>query len=179
MKFRKCMVVLILLGIFLCGLGTGIGFAEYSGLEYAGHVELTGDGEKTQRLVWEVDAEEYERLSPYFYWDDYNVEVIKDRSVPRDEVWFDVTCSDTFGNAWLTETAEYKDFDNDDWKMASVSLYQNDSAGFEDRMRLTMKVRDQILGELKEGKFSTYELRYSSEIEIRIHPDNYEKLELP
>ncbi len=178
MRFRKCMVVLILLGIFLGGLGTGIGFAEYSGLEYEGHVELAGEEKKTQRLIWEVDAGEYEQLHPYFYWDDYDVEVTEDRTVPRDEVWFDITCSEAFGEAELGPTEEYQHTGNGTWKEAVVNVCQHGSMGFEEQMRMAVSVRDQFLEELKEGKFSTYDFRSYSEIKIRIHPNNYEKLEL-
>ena len=57
-------------------------------------------------------------------------------------------------------------------------MCQHGSMGFEEQMRMAVSVRDQFLEELKEGKFSTYDFRSYSEIKIRIHPNNYEKLEL-
>ena len=78
----------------------------------------------------------------------------EDRTVPRDEVWFDITCSEAFGETELGPTEEYQHTGNGTWKEAVVNVCQHGSMGFEEQMRMAVSVRDQFLEELKEGKFS-------------------------
>ena len=63
MRFRKFMVILTLAGIFLAGIGTGVGFVEFCGFEYQGNVVLGKENTEETRLVWELGSHRFIRIS--------------------------------------------------------------------------------------------------------------------
>ncbi|MFR8549076.1 MAG: hypothetical protein ACLVEV_10705 [Lachnospiraceae bacterium] len=178
MTFRKSMAVLILFGVLLTGIGAGIGFAEYSEMEYQGHVSLAGEEMQTKHLVWELGTEKYDTLRPYLYWASNDIKVTEDKTVPRDEVWFDVTYASAYGEIYLGHTEVYEDTGSSRGKTAEVGVYWKDGLEFEEMMQLLMECRDQLLGELKQHKFSTYDFDRSYDVEIRINPANAKLLDV-
>lgn len=181
MTFRKSMAVLILFGVLFTGLGAGIGFTEYSEMEYQGHVALAEESMKTERLVWELGKQKYDALRPYLYWASHDIEVTEDKTVPLDEVWFDVTYAGSFGEVYLGRTEVYEDTGTTGHprgKTAEVGVYWKEGLAFGEMMQLLMECRDQLLGELKEHKFSTYDFDRSYDVEIRINPGTADLLDV-
>lgn len=176
MKFRKYMVILILTGIFLCGLGTGIGFVEFSDLEYQGTVVLGKEDTAEKTLVWELGKEDYHALNLRVMEAIDGIEVVEDRKVPRDEIQIVVTYNQGFGEPYLQETEDYEQLNGT--KTEKVGLahlwFADDRAT---AIRFLMQSRDQILSDLKEKKFSTYELNRIYQVKVHVNPVNRAKLQ--
>lgn len=180
MAFRKWMVGLILAGVLLCGIGTGIGFAEYSTMEYEGHVNLAGEQKETKHLVWKLENTSYDELHAYIYRGYDSYEITEDNKVPRDEVWFDVTYAKKLGDCRLghTDVSEEPLEDGKTRTVASVGIYRNGDMETDEVMKLMMECKDRLLSELKEHKFSTYNFDDSWEVLVRIHPSNADRIKI-
>lgn len=181
MTFRKCMTALILFGVLLGGIGAGVGFAEYSAMEYQGHVILAEDEEATAHLIWDLEDNEYDVLRVYEYHHDNEITVIEDKKVPENEVWFDVTYGKDIADVFLDEMGIYEEPSGKAGTkklVAGVGIFWSGAMETEEAVRLLVKCRDQILGELKEHKFSTYELDRTFDVKIRINPVNADKIDV-
>ncbi len=185
MKFRKFMTAVTLTGIFLTGIGAGIGFVEFCGFEYQGAVVLGEENKEETKLVWELGDEEFTSLHPYCgAAEDITVE--KDAKVPKDEVWFDVVYNLAWGEPYLESYTEYEE---EDWnpdgtgnrtggKLGYAHIWTGSSLNEAEEVGIIMKIKDQVLKELKEKKFSTYRCPRIFSVKVRVNPSNYEKLEL-
>lgn len=200
MKFRKFMTAVTLAGIFLTGIGAGIGFVEFCGFEYQGTVVLGEENREETRLVWELGDEKFTSLRPYVAdrsTEDITVE--KDTKVPEDEVWLDVAYNSAWGKPDLvsyTENVEewtYEDRtyigeymeqvpdgaeDKTGEKLGYAEIWTNHSLDGAEEAEILMKIKDQILKELKEKKFSTYSNPRIFSVKVRVNPSNYKRLEI-
>lgn len=179
MSFRKCMAGVVLAGVFLCGLGTGIAFGEYSTLEYQGNVIVGEENHREKQIVWRVSEKKYalpesKSLVANLY--DMNVqEVIRDTQVPRGEVWFDISYNENREPCIYIEETGREGKDNEtQW----ADVYYTYSESVEAGVRLITECRDRILSELREHKFSTYELANENEVTIRVHPSTAKLLNI-
>ena len=171
MSFRKVMAAMILGGILLTGVGAGICFAEWNGLEYQGHM-IAGE-ENAQKKVLECHLdEEYDRLD-FWTWDSLEgVEVIGDRSVPQDEIRIEVTYNPVYGEPELSDI--YSDIayqGTEKIKTGQFHIYlKSDNANTEEKIRLFLSVKDHALKDLKEHKFSTCEVAQVFKVRIETNP---------
>lgn len=184
MSFRKCMAGIVLAGVFLCGLGTGIAFGEYSTLEYQGNVLVGGEAGSEKQLVWRVAEKKYalpdsKSLVVNIY--DMDVQgVVRDTQVPRGEVWFDVSCNENC-EPYIYEPHIYieeTDQEDEDSETQCVGVHYTYSESVESGVRLITECRDRILSELRERKFSTYELANENKVTIRVHPSTAKLLNI-
>ena len=193
MRFRKCMTAVTLAGIFLAGIGAGVGFVEFCGFEYQGNVVLGEEATEETRLVWELGDEKFSSLHPYIPdRDTENITVEKDAKVPKDEVWFDVSYNAEYGEPYLETYEEY----GETWSFAEESLdgeekevrvaeklgyahiWTRSSVDMGTEAEVIMEIKDRILKELKEKKFSTYSYPRIFSVEVRVNPSNYKLIEI-
>ena len=193
MKFRKFMTAVTLTGIFLTGIGAGVGFVEFCGFEYQGTVVLGEENRKETKLVWELEGEEFDYLYPYVpYRDTEDITVEKDAKVPTDEVWFDVAYNSDWGEPYLESYTEY----GEGWtpgdhfleevpegrenteaeKLGYAHIWTEDFLDMTTQAKIVMEIKDRILKELKEKKFSTYSHPRIFSVKVRVNPSNYERL---
>lgn len=192
MKFRKIMAAVTLAGIFLTGIGAGVGFVEFSGFEYQGGVVLGEENEEETRLVWELGDENFISLHPYIpNGDTEDITVEKDAKVPKDEVWFDVVYNLAWGEPYLVSFAEDREVwdssgeyleerlsDETDEKLSYAEIWPGRSPGVMEEVKIIMEVKDRFLRELREKKFSTYSYPSIFSVKVRVNPSNYERIEL-
>lgn len=193
MKFRKFMTAVTLIGIFLTGIGAGVGFVEFCGFEYQGTVVLGEENRKETKLVWELEGEKFDYLYPYVpYGDAEDITVEKDAKVPEDEVWFDVVYNSDWGEPYLESYTEY----GEGWipgdhfleevpegrenteaeKLGYAHIWTGDFLDMTTQAKIVMEIKDRILKELKEKKFSTYSHPRIFSVKVRVNPSNYERL---
>lgn len=178
MRFRKYMVILILVGIFLCGLGTGVGFVEFSELEYQGNVVLGKEDTAEKTLVWELGEENCRSLELRVMGAAEEIEVVEERNVPKDEIQLVVTYNQGLGEPVLDEMQVYEEQDGGKTeKRGFVHLWFAEDGAAENEIRLFMQSRDQILDDLKEKKFSSYELTSIYRVKVLVNPVNRGKLQ--
>lgn len=178
MRFRKYMVILILVGIFLCGLGTGVGFVEFSELEYQGTVVLGEEDTAEKTLVWELGKENYQNLNLRVMEATEGIEVVEDRKVPKDEIQLVVTYNQSFGEPVLDEMQVYEEQNGvKTEKRGLIHLWFAEDGATEKGIRLFMQSRDQFLNELKEKKFSSYEINRIYRVKVLVNPVNRGKLQ--
>ena len=92
-----------------------------------------------------------------------------------------MTYAGSFGEVYLGHTEVYEDTGTTGHprgKTAEVGVYWKEGLAFGEMMQLLMECRDQLLGELKEHKFSTYDFDRSYDVEIRINPGNADLLDV-
>lgn len=171
-KFRISMIVLLLAGVLMGGIGTGAAFVEFSDMEYNGIVWLGAEETEETRLVYEMQDKDVEQI--YCYTGmimEEEPEIITNREVPLDEVWFEVEYNPSYGepvieNHGLYENGEYLREDIHIW------LYGNRYDEFD----VIMEMKDQILKELKEKKVSSYRFASVTGIRAYVHPGNKDKI---
>lgn len=174
------MTAMILGGILLTGIGAGICFAEWNGLEYQGHIVAGEENAQKKTLVCHLE-EEYDRLD-FFMWDSLEgTEIIEDKKIPGDELRIEVTYNPIYGEPVLSEIYTDTEYQGTEKKKTGefYIFLQSDSANLEERVRLFLDVKDQALNELKEDKFSTCEVAQIFKITIRANPATARLLNTP
>ncbi len=190
MKFRKFMTAVTLTGIFLTGIGAGIGFVEFCDFEYQGNVVMGEENREEARLVWELGDGKFASLHSYVPYETEDITVQKETKVPKDEVWFDIVYNSAWGEPYLDShveyaPAEYLEESRSDWtekesdeKLGYADIWMNHSLEAAEEIKIFMKIKDQFLKELKAKKFSTYSSPRIFSVKVRVNPDNYERLNI-
>lgn len=171
-------------GILLCGLGAGIGFAEFSGFSYASDRQLGTIAEDT------LTYDEEEDVDTYYIYARYNEGadkiVVSDNSLPIGRIEIDVTYNDDFEHPYLyTETctvdeATYEEGEEQEYEemqdgQTECYIYVHYPT---DDFKLMMKYKDIVLADIKNGQIGTYG-EYGSnyfDITVRCHPSMADKI---
>ena len=194
----------ILLGTFLGGvlfggLGTGIGFGEFSSMEYLGRVEIGQENQVTEELDFIYTPREGGgvRLA-WVDWGDYRAQslVKQDPSVPKNVIRYEVTYnadqvrpylffaqnreeetaaeerSETQAGAAAEETVENPEEAPADGAPVSIDgnlFLRTRYVG--DEFDLFMRLKDRILGDLRQNRIASYEGgERISAVTVRVNP---------
>lgn len=173
-KFRISMIVLLLAGVLMAGIGTGAAFAELSDVEYNGTVWLGTDETEEMKLVYEMQDSGVDQIYCYTGMSmREEAQIIENRKVPMNEVWFEVEYDPAYGEPMLEsygayETGEYLREDIHIWTYGRSY----------DEFELFMEIKDQILEELKEKKISSYRFAPVMGVKAYVHPLNRDKVHI-
>lgn len=172
MKFRVCMIILILAGILTGGIGAGAAIAEFSELEYEGTVWLGGEEETETTLVYEMEGQDADRIYCYAGMDmQEQPVVVENRKVPLDEIWFEITYNPARGEPVIGHTGRYQDAAE---IREEIHIWTNSKS--ENGLKEIMDAKDRILEDLKDKKISAYQYAPVTRMKIQVHPENVEKL---
>lgn len=200
---RKALGATFLAGVLICGLGTGIAFAQYSKFEYAGERIVGTENLVSETLEADVEAD------GEIYLDIFDpggtVTVEQDETVPTDKIYFDVVYNpdraemsvrrekvvhnteyiirtvDEYGNEISVDYGdsadygEYFDYDNypEEGYVYRVGRYKR-----YDDMREFFEVKDELLADLKRGKIGSYRTIWVESVTVRVNPANIDRIEL-
>lgn len=164
-KYRKLFAWIFAAGILISGIGCGIGFMEFMSLEYAGE-RIVGESEMAVlegEMKFTVSSDE--NIIPVYM--DYGyqfLEIVWDDDVPKDTLRYRIEYNKKViePDAWQNEEQMGFNFiskENDDVKQV-------------------MEFRDMVLSDLKKHKIGSYKRKVLEKIEIRLNPENKDKIEI-
>lgn len=166
-KLRKRLIVVFCIGVFLCGIGGGIAFAEFSALSYGGQQALVEPDMRTGN--YDVAFQPEDGTCKIVFgngWGPMNIQT--DLSVPADTVRFHATYdADRVEPYALLEQEEGR---------AVFSWHWTDT---QDDVALMLEAKDVVLQNLKEGKIvSFYSPRVVEEVTVWVNPKNVDDVEI-
>lgn len=199
---RKALGATFLAGVLICGLGTGIAFAQYSKFEYAGERIIGSEDTVSETLESDVEAEGKIYLNIFASRNGVSVE--RDETVPKDKIYFDVVYNpesidmsveknevvdetkyivrtvDENGNEISVGYVEDEDveeyFGYEDYPEKGY-VYRVGEYRYYDEVRELFEAKDAILADLKRGKIGSYRRAYVENITVRINPENFDRVE--
>lgn len=173
-RFRVGMIVLLLAGVLTGGIGTGAAFEEFSDVEYNGTVWLGGENTEETTLIYEMQKGGLDQIyfNPGMHLEK-EPEIVADKEVPLDEVWFEVEYDPAGGEPVLEK---YGAYENGAYLREDIHMWLY--GGRYDEFELVMEIKDQVLEELKEKKLSSYRYAPVVQIKVLIHPQNKDKLRI-
>ena len=167
------MIILILAGVLLGGIGTGAALVEFSDLEYNGTVWYGTEELTETKLIYEMDDRDVDQVYCYTGGIGQNeTEVIEDRKVPLDEIWFEISYNPEYGEPVLDY---YGAYENGDYLREDVHIWTVRSY---DEFEVFMELKDRILEELKEKKLSSYRFELVTGMKVYVHPQNVSKMNM-
>ncbi|MFQ7125213.1 MAG: hypothetical protein ACLRPR_08985 [Eisenbergiella sp.] len=196
---RKSQIVLLIMlaaGAMLTGVGAGAAFEEYSSMKYEGTVLIGEEYWKTDTIICERETGETVPLwiNTDRYPESWNVELIEDESVAREEVAVDITYNEGVyvPHAALEPVMELIGEEPEDiWETEYVEKTETGTQQPEktaDRLEIwisykgsefniLMENKDRMLTMLKEGKIASFEMATVKDVKIRVNPDVMEYVE--
>lgn len=198
---RKSQIVLLIMlaaGAMLTGVGAGAAFEEYSSMKYEGTVLIGEEYWKTDTIICEREAGETVPLwiNTDRYPESWNVELIEDESVAREEVAVDITYNEGVyvPHAALEHVMELSGEEPEDiWETEYVEKMETGTGTQQpektaDRLEIwisykgsefniLMENKDRMLTMLKEGKIASFEMATVKDVKIRVNPDVMEYVE--
>lgn len=185
-KMIKISAAIFCAGVLLCGIGTGVSIAEYTSLQYTGEHILGAENMKTETMDVSVDLKDGEKIR---IWENYRhlLDVRYDETIPEGTIRYVVTYNPDLVKfrTRYEENQPEEDAADEDGQMpsdgpqeryrGSVSL-ENYYVGNRE-FDLLMRHKDQILGELKQGKIGSYETRSVEAIEVWMNPEMKKKVD--
>lgn len=196
---RKSQIVLLIMlaaGAMLTGIGAGAAFEEYSSMKYEGTVLIGEEYWKTDTIICERETGETVPLwiNTDRYPESWNVELIEDESVAREEVAVDITYNEGVyvPHAALEPVMELIGEEPEDiWETEYVEKTETGTQQPEktaDRLEIwisykgsefniLMENKDRMLTMLKEGKIASFEMATVKDVKIRVNPDVMEYVE--
>ena len=198
---RKSQIVLLIMlaaGAMLTGVGAGAAFEEYSSMKYEGTVLIGEEYWKTDTIICERETGETVPLwiNTDRYPESWNVELIEDESVAREEVAVDITYNEGVyvPHAALEPVMELIGEEPEDiWETEYVEKMETGTGTQQpekmaDRLEIwisykgsefniLMENKDRMLTMLKEGKIASFEMATVKDVKIRVNPDVMEYVE--
>lgn len=187
----KAAAGLLVAGVLIAGVGSGVAFAEYSTFEYGGNKILEGSKYVTKTVSYQVNIKGTEEgASPdgqkdkgnvVYYLDStqhYNARyfnIVEDASVAKDCIEADIkylTDRDDIQPEFISEHYNGEEYPE--------GIYLSLDYGYDygqDYMRIMMRAKDMVLEDLKKKQIGDYRYDGIEEVIIRIHPEAEFKLE--
>lgn len=175
-------------GVLLGGVGTGIALVEYSSLAYGGE-KLIGEDSlvtKTLDFDFEPDGRTLEIREERYWRTGKEQEIEIDNTVPVGTVRFEVTYNQKTvtpglafqefeeeaeaGSETIREEQQDTEHEKEEWEESGKmgTLYLTASY-HENGFATLMENKDYMLGELKQGKISSYNMAYITDVKIRVN----------
>ncbi len=189
---RKTLGIIFLSGVLVCGLGTGVAFAQYSKLEYAGE-RIYGEEDLISE-TFGADIEESGTIYLDLYVSANGTAIEEDDSVPTDKIYFDVVYNPEKVSMKVDkrpvekivqaadeyETASVTWYDGEDYDSAEngyvyrLDMYWRNS---DDDIKEFFEIKDSFLADLKKGKIGSYTSVVVESVTVRVNPANTDRIE--
>lgn len=167
-KYRKLLAAILIGGVLLGGVGTGIALAEYASLEYTGQQNLTMGELVTKDFTLDIPAgctvEDPFCLDIYHYGNDNRFTIVEDASLALGTLTLQVTYSQDS----VTPIISVDEMEN------VLSLFW-EYHGPGDLAQL-LALKDQVLADLKDRKISDYMHSYVEQITLTVNPVDRERI---
>lgn len=167
-RLHKKLMIVFCIGVFLCGIGGGVAFTEFSALTYDGQKILGNADVRTQDfdVEFEPGEEKQEITGGGLYVHGPGV-IHTDASVPQNTVRFRVT--------YNADRIEPYALWYDERGQIIFSWIYDDTY---DEMALMMEAKDLLLQNLKEGKIVSFDSPLLESVAIMVNPVNLDDVEI-
>lgn len=165
---RKKLGLAFGIGVLLCGLGCGIAFAQYSGFDYAGDRIIGEENIVSESIEQSIDRSGEIHIYPQGRY--YKAKIVADDTVPTDKIIFNVEYNSDIINLNIEKVEHEKDENRTDFYLGD---YTNS-----DEVKELFMVKDEVLNDLKNKKLGSYIVIDFKNIEARVNPENYDKVEI-
>lgn len=170
-KMYKIIGGMLVAGVLIAGIGSGVAFAEYSKFGYGGEKVLENSKYITKTLDYQVpkqgEVEEKQKLYVEILEDHWRSTIEEDASVPKNTIRFEIQ--------YLTDRNDIKPkVEERTWTNQGnkVKKYiQLDSAYSYNEIRDYMRIKDVLLEDLKAHTLSDYQMDGVKSIKILVNPD--------
>lgn len=172
-KIYKIAAGLLMAGVLIAGIGSGVAFAEYSTFEYCGSKILEGSKYLTKTVSYQVDVKgmEKENQSVVYLDSTWHYRIIEDESVAKDCIKADIK--------YLTDREDMQpEFMSEHYyageEHADGTYLYLDCDFFvhgQEDMRILMRAKDMVLADLKKKQIGDYHADGVEEVIIRINPE--------
>ena len=167
---RRTLGIGFIIGILLCGLGSGVAFAQYSSFKYGGEISM-GEADTTSTYEFEIIKD---RVEIYCYLPSEREIIIEDDSVPEGTVMVEVTYNSNYIDGIYLNTWENNIYDDEDRSVQEVGIGIDYSSM--DEVKSWFDAKDQVLEGLKDGKVMSIRAEYIDSVTIRVNPKDAYKL---
>ena len=192
---QKVLTGMFLSGVLIGGVGTGIAMVEYSSLAYGGEKLIGEESLVTRNLDYQFEPDGGTlELAEFRYWNRDEIQEIEiDSGVPAGTVRYEVTYNEKSVSPSLVFEPYEEDSDIVDENSETVSqeaAYVQEKSreqreerpkklGYlyltvsyhDDGFAVFMENKDHILEELKQGKVSSYNMAYVTDVKIKVNPE--------
>lgn len=177
-KIYKIAAGLLMAGVLIAGIGSGVAFAEYSKFEYSGSKVLEGSKYLTKTVSCQVDVKgmEKENQSVVYLDSTRHYRIVEDESVAKDCIKADIkylTDREDMQPEFISEHY-YADEEHAD---GTYLFLDCDFVHGQEDMRILMRAKDMVLADLKKKQIGDYHADGVEEVIIRIHPESEFRLE--
>lgn len=131
-KLHIALLSVFATGVLLGGIGTGIAFGEYSGLEYQGEVMLGEENLVTTEFCYDFSMEDEKQVVlNYCHWGDEakNTLVVEDASVPAGTICYVVTYNEEMVRPKLVHWEQ--ELEEEGWRIIEDSADEVERAALE------------------------------------------------
>lgn len=171
-NYRKILLIILLIGILLCGVGVGIAFSEWSSFEYLGEKTMGGKEKKTDTLTEKIEEKEGKHTTVYIESLDPEETAITletSKKVPEDEIRFIVE--------YNPNNVKEVHIDKEELEDQSLVYYISPVSSEVDSFEMFMNCKDELLENIKEKKFYNYTYDTIQSIKVVVHPSNKDFVE--
>lgn len=169
-KTTKVLWAVLCAGVLLMGAGTGMAFATYASFDYDSTSLNPEVNLETEKVKKRIPAEGPIEVCCYWGSAHSSMNVVCDKSVPKDEIRFVVK-----------HDPAYTDIQVDCYKEQEGVLFEVYSIDLVDRFELFMEQKDVILEGLKNDVLIEYngDDVFGMDVEVRVNPANEDRLICP
>lgn len=169
---RKKIGISFVIGVLLCGLGCGIAFAQYSGFDYAGDRVIGEENMVSESVEQSIDKDSDIHVYPAGRY--YKTKIVADATVPLDKIIFNVEYNSDIINLNINKVEREK---NESCDEKRTDFYLGDYTNSDELKELFM-VKDELLNDLKNKKLGSYIVIDFKNIEARVNPENYDRVDI-
>ena len=186
-NYRKILLAVLVTGVLLCGIGTGIAISEYSSFEYLGEKEIGGDTVQTdtfEETLYRGENDDTKVNVQSYGSDGQKMTLETSKKVPKDQIQFVVEYnSENVQDIHIgkDEYMEYDDYTAEDGTpqiCLYVTYYVNPVTVDQNEFTSFMNYKDEILQNLKEKRFYNYTYQTIQSVKVVVNPENKDVVEL-
>lgn len=166
-NYRKILLIILLIGVLLCGIGVGVTFSEWSSFEYLGEKTMGGKEKKTDTFTEKMNGKEGKHMMVYVQSldpEENAITVETSKKVPEDEIRFIVE--------YNPNNVKEVHIDKEEMEDQSLVYYISPVSSETDSFEMFMNCKDELLENIKEKKFYNYTYDTIQSIKVVVHPSN-------
>lgn len=173
-KVHMILLSIFAAGVLLGGIGTGIAFGEYAGMEYGGTVILGEEDMVEGKFTYEFEPVEGKKLviNPYYGAGvKEDVALKEDETIPMGQICYEVVYND---KQVAPKISHWEAGEEEEEVSGYVELH---TRFIGNEMENFLENKDRVLKDIKEKRLTSYEFYYVRSVEIRVNPDMMEYIE--
>lgn len=185
-NYRIILVLVLVAGVLLCGVGTGVAISEYSSFEYLGQKDLGGDEVITgvfQKTLYRGKNGDGKVYIQSYGSGEEKLTLETSKKVPEDQIQFVVEYNPNnvkdihIDKDVSVEYDEYAEGTEYAEETGYVTYYLSPVMSNHE-FDVLMNYKDEILQNLKEKRFYDYDYKTIQSIKVVVHPSNKDVVQM-